>query len=138
MPESSKDFMILIISFISSFEINKVNLFPEKKSSFSTYFFSKLFIAFEAKLLNNPGELSLAKVIAFASAFLPKLANQEPKDSPYWFISGIWALLSFISVEILLAMAFLILVVCLVVRNNSCDNSSSWKFFLFILNIVPV
>ena len=89
-------------------------------------------------MLNNPGELSLAKGIAFASAFLPKLANQEPKDSPYWFISDIWALLSFISVEILLAMAFLILVVCLVVRNNSCDNSSSWKFFLFILNIVPV
>ena len=38
----------------------------------------------------------------------------------------------------LLAKAFLILVVCLVVRNNSCDNSSSSKFPLFTLNIVPV
>ena len=83
MPESSKDFMILIISFISSFEINKVNLFPDLRASFPLIFLSKLFIAFEAKLFNNPGELSLAKGIAFASAFLPKLANQEPKDSPY-------------------------------------------------------
>ena len=38
----------------------------------------------------------------------------------------------------LLAKAFLILVVCLVVRNNSCGNSSPSKFFLFILNIVPI
>ena len=42
------------------------------------------------------------------------------------------------SVDILIAKAFLILVVCLVVRNNSCDNSSSSKFFLFNVNIVPV
>ena len=37
----------------------------------------------------------------------------------------------------MLVKAFLILVVCLVVRNNSCGNSSSSKFFLFIRNIVP-
>ena len=42
------------------------------------------------------------------------------------------------SVNILLAKAFLILVVCLVVKNNSCGNSSPSKFFLFNLNIVPV
>ena len=42
------------------------------------------------------------------------------------------------SVDILLAKAFLILVVCLVVRNNSCGNSSSSKLFLFNLNIGPV
>ena len=83
MPESSKDFMILIMSFISSFEINKVNLFPDLTAPFPLIFLSKLCIAFEDKLLTNPGELSLAKGIAFASAFLPKLANQEPKDSPY-------------------------------------------------------
>ena len=47
-------------------------------------------------------------------------------------------LLSFISVDILLEKAFLILVVSLVARNNSCGNSSSSKFFLFSLNIVPV
>ena len=39
-------------------------------------------------------------------------------------------------VDILLAMAFLVLVVCLVVKNNSCGYSSSWKFFLFDLNII--
>ena len=38
----------------------------------------------------------------------------------------------------LLAKAFLILVVCLVVRNNSCGNSSLSKFFLFNVNVVPV
>ena len=37
-----------------------------------------------------------------------------------------------------LAIAILILVVCLIVRNYSCGNSSSSKFFLVILNIVPV
>ena len=42
------------------------------------------------------------------------------------------------SVGILLAKAFIILVVCFVVRNNSCGNSSSSNFFLFNLNIVPV
>ena len=50
----------------------------------------------------------------------------------------IWALLTFISVDILSAKAFLILVVCLVRRNNSCDNSSSSKFFLFNRNIAQV
>ena len=33
---------------------------------------------------------------------------------------------------------FHILVVCLVVRNNSCGSSSSSKFFVFFLNIVSV
>ena len=47
-------------------------------------------------------------------------------------------MLSFISVDILLAKAFLIFVICLVVRNNSCGNSSSSKVFLFNLNIVLV
>ena len=37
-----------------------------------------------------------------------------------------------------LGKAFLILVVCLAVRNNSCGNSSSGKFFLPIVNSVPV
>ena len=35
-------------------------------------------------------------------------------------------------------MVFLILVVCLVVRNNSCGNYSTSKFSLFPLDIVPV
>ena len=82
-PESSNDFMVLIISFISSLEINKVNPFPALTAHFPLIFLSNLFIAFEIKLLTNPGKLSLAKGIAiFVSAFFPKLPNQEPKDPP--------------------------------------------------------
>ena len=81
--ESSNDFIIFIISFISSFEINKGNPFPALTSPFSLIFLSNLFIALVVKVLTNPGKLSLAKGIAtFVSAFFPKLANQEPKDPP--------------------------------------------------------
>ena len=77
------DFMILIISLISSFEINKVNIFLALTATFPLIFLSNLFIAFEAKLLTNPGKLSLAKGIAtFLSAFLLQLAIQESKDPP--------------------------------------------------------
>ena len=70
-------------------------------------------------MLTNPGKLSLAKGIAlFVNAFYPKLPNQEPKDAPGWINLDIWVLVSFVSVEILLGKAFVILVVCLVVRNN--------------------
>ena len=55
--------------------------------------------------------------------FPPKLPNPEPKDP---------------SVDILLAKAFLTLVACIIITINSCFNSSSSKFFLFIVNIVPV
>ena len=82
-PESSNDFMILTISFISLFEINKINRFPTLTATFPLIFLSNLFIAFEVKLLTNPGKLSLAKGIAIlVSAFFPKLPNQEPKDPP--------------------------------------------------------
>ena len=50
-PESFHDFMILIIAFISSYEINKVNPFPALPSLFPLIFLSNLFIAFEAKVL---------------------------------------------------------------------------------------
>ena len=73
--------MILTISFISSFEINKVNPFPVLTAPSPIIFLSNLFIAFEAKLLTNPGKLSLAKVIAiFFSAFFRKMPNQKQKD----------------------------------------------------------
>ena len=63
--------------------------------------------------------MSVAKAIAtFLSAFFPKLPNQEPKEMPDWIILDIWALLSFLSGDILLAKAFLILAVCLVARKN--------------------
>ena len=57
-PKSYSDFTILIISCISSFEINKVNPFPALTAPFPLILLSNLFIAFEAKLLTNPGKLS--------------------------------------------------------------------------------
>ena len=70
-----------MVSFLSSFKINKVNPFP----AFPIIFLSNLYIVFEVKLLTNPGKckLSLPKVIAmFVSAFFLKLPNQEPKNPP--------------------------------------------------------
>ena len=82
-PESSNDFVILILSFISLFEINKVNPFPALTAPFPHIFLSNLFIAFEVKLLTNPDKLSLANGLAiFVSAFFPKLPSQKPKESP--------------------------------------------------------
>ena len=76
-PESSNDFMILIISFISSFEANKVNTFPAL-TAFTFIFLSNLVITIEAKLLTSPGTLSLAKGrVIFVSVFFPKLPNQK-------------------------------------------------------------
>ena len=71
-PEYSDGFMILKISFISSFEINKVNFFPALEAPFLLIFLSNLFIVFEVKLLTTPGKFSLAKGIPiFVSAFFP-------------------------------------------------------------------
>ena len=64
--------MILLISFISIFKINKVNPFSALTAAFPIIFLSSLFIAFKVKLLTNSGKLSLAKGIAmFVSAFPP-------------------------------------------------------------------
>ena len=68
-----------MISFLSSFKINKVNPF----TAFPLIFFQIYILYF--KLLTNPGKckLSLPKVIAmFVSAFFLKLPNQEPKNPP--------------------------------------------------------
>ena len=51
-PKSSNGFMILIISFISLIEINKVNPFPPVTVPFPHVFLSNLFIAFEVKLIH--------------------------------------------------------------------------------------
>ena len=81
-PESSDDFIILIISFISPFKINKVNPFPALTAPFPHIFLSNLFIAFEVKLLTNPSKLSLDKRTAiFVYAFFSKLPNHESKYS---------------------------------------------------------
>ena len=82
-PKYFNDFMILILSFIPSFEINKVNPFHALTAPFSLIFDSNLLIAFEVKLLTIPGKLFLTKGIAtFVSAFFPKLDNQQQKDLP--------------------------------------------------------
>ena len=76
--------MILIISFISSFEINKVNHFHPLTAPFPLIFVSNYFIAFEGNLLASPVKLSLAKGIAKSFiTFLPKLPNilgRNPRD----------------------------------------------------------
>ena len=68
--------MILIISFISSFEINKVNSLPALTDPFPLIILSILITLFEAKLLTN---LSFG---VFIDVYLPKLPNQEAKDPP--------------------------------------------------------
>ena len=78
-PESSNDFMILI-SFTSSFEINETKLFPALTAPFPLIFGSNFFIAFEAKLLTNPGKFSLAKAIARSvSAFFLHYLTKNQK-----------------------------------------------------------
>ena len=68
--ESSNDFMILIILFISSFKIVEVTPSPGLTAPFPLIFLSNYFVTFEVKLLTNPGKLSLAKGIAiFVRAF---------------------------------------------------------------------
>ena len=66
--------MILIISFIFSFEIKKVNPFPALAGSFLYIFLPKLFIAFEVQLLSYPGKLSLVETITifFSVFFFPE------------------------------------------------------------------
>ena len=82
-PKSFDDFIILI-SFISSFEINEANPFPALTAPFPLIFRSYLFIALGIELLTNPVKLSPAKGIAiFVSDLFPKLPNQEPKDPPH-------------------------------------------------------
>ena len=62
--------MILIISFIPSFKVNKVNLSPSFTALFRLTVLSNLFVTFEVKFLTNSGKQSLAKgVVTFVIAF---------------------------------------------------------------------
>ena len=68
--------MILIISYMSSFEINKVNPFPAQIATFPLIFLSNLYYALKVELLANSGKLSIIKgIVIFVSAFFPKLPN---------------------------------------------------------------
>ena len=64
------------------------------------------------------------------------LLNNLPKNPPDCINFFICALLNFKSVAILLFIAFLKLVLCLVVNNNSCGSSSLLKFFIPICKVV--
>ena len=65
------------------------------------------------------------------------LLNNLPKNPPDCLIFFTCALLNFISVAELLLRAFLNLVFCLVVNNNSCGRSSLLKFLIPNLNVAP-
>ena len=74
--ESSDDFIVLTISFISSLKINKVSPFPAQTAPFPLIFLSNLFIALDVKLLTNPGKLSLAnEILRSVITFLLRLLN---------------------------------------------------------------
>ena len=74
---TSGDFMILIISFKPSFEMN-TNAGHALASLFPFMFLWHLITAFEVIFLANPGKLSLAnRITTFVSTFLPKLSNPE-------------------------------------------------------------
>ena len=82
--------ILLIISFISSSEINKVNPFLALTAPFPLIFLLNLFIAFEVKALTNPDKLSSTKRITiFISAFFPILPYQAPKDQADWIMLDI-------------------------------------------------
>ena len=65
------------------------------------------------------------------------LLNNLPKNPPDCIIFFICVLLNFISVTELLLTAFLNLVFCLAVNNNSCGRSSLLKFLIPNLNVAP-
>ena len=73
--------MNLIIPFISSFKLIKINSFHVLIAPCPIIFLSNLYTAFEGKLFPSPGKLSVVKaIIASIITNLPKLHNQEPKD----------------------------------------------------------
>ena len=65
---------------------------------------------------------------------LLELSKQELKDPPDGIVLDIWVLLS----RHIISKNIFCFTFCLVVWNTSCGYSSSWKFLLFILNIVLV
>ena len=125
----SRDSNILIISSISSFDIRKLNPIPALRVSCPLYFLSNLSNIGEIALVVDLGNTSLAKETTNSiSAFYLRHPSCYQEIRPI----DNCALVSFILVDIL------ILIFCLVVKNNSCGNSSFWKCFLVILNFAPV
>ena len=72
-PQFPSDFTIHILSSISSFEMNKVNLFPTLMDPHPLIFSFK-FITDKVALFANSGKTSSAKgTVRSVNAFLPKL-----------------------------------------------------------------
>ena len=110
IPYSSIHFTILIISFISSFEMNKINSFSALTTPFRYIFLSNLSNTDEVALVSNLGKISLAQGTRSYNVFLPKLPNVLPENPSDWMNLDNYALLSFISANMPLAKAVLILV----------------------------
>ena len=94
-----------------------------------------LSIAKADTIVVNGVKTFLAKKRATFINGLANFLNKAPRNPPYWMILENCGLLSFISVDILSAKTFFVLIFYLVVMNNLRGNSSSWKFFLIILKV---
>ena len=133
--EFPSDFMILLISSISSFQMTKVIPFSALTTPrLRIFLWIASSIAEADAIAANGAKRFLAKRTATFINGPANLPDKAPRSPPDWMILDNCALLSFILVEILLAKAFLILVFYLFVRKSSCANSSSRKPFLVILN----
>ena len=128
IPEFSNASIIFIISFISSCSIINLTLEP------CIFFFS---IADIAAVKPNSANTFLANGIATFINGPTNLINNLPKNPSDCINFFIWTLLNFISVAKLLLIAFLSLVFCLVVNNNSRGSSSLLKFLIPNLNVAP-
>ena len=130
ISEFSSSLIILIISCISSSSI--INLTQEPCN-----FCILPSIADIAAVKPNGGNTFLANGNATFINGPANLLNNLPKNPPDCIIFFVCVLLNFISVAELLLRAFLNLVFCLVVNNNSCGSSSLLKFLIPSLNVAP-
>ena len=131
IPEFSNVSIIFIISFMSSCSLTNLTHFP-------LIFFCILpSIADIAAVKPNGANTFLANGIATFINGPDNLLNNLPKNPPDCIIFFKCALLNFISVAKLLLIAFLNLVLCLVVNNNSCGSSSLLNFFILIRKVAP-
>ena len=131
IPEFSRAYIIFITSFISSSSIT--NLTPEP----CIVFLILPSLADIAAVKPNGANTLLANGNATFINGPANLLNNLPKIPPDCINFFICALLNLISVAKLLLIAFLNLVFCLVVNNNSCGTSSLLKFLIPNLNVAP-
>ena len=121
-----------------SFEIYRVNPLYARTTPFLLIFLSKLFMALEIILLTNPSTLSLAKGIGiFFNDFSLNHINRSKRSTKlnhfrYLRFTKFCSWRHIVSEDITY---FGFLPFC---WNNLWGSSLSRKFFLVILNIVPV